>query len=68
MNKPISPTAAEKRGLRPLAGPYSDLETWMIENLCADLRRGGIAYAVVKNHTAFEIWRTGIGWREIKKI
>jgi len=67
MNKPITRTTAEKRGLRPLAGPFSEAEEWMIESLCADLRRGGIAHAVVDNLKSFEVWRTGIGWREIKK-
>jgi len=67
MNKPITRSTAEKRGLRPLAGPFSEAEEWMIESLCADLRRGGIAHAVVDNLKSLEVWRSGIGWREIKK-
>ena len=63
----ITKAQAQKRGLRPLSGPYSEREKWMIENICADLRRGDITHAVIKTENSFEVWRTGIGWRENEK-
>jgi len=60
----MTKTAAAKRGLRPLAGPYSEGELWMVESLCSDLLRGGIVHAVVKTSKAFEVWRTASGWLE----
>jgi|GEM_PF-1099973 len=63
----ITEAQARKRKLRPLAGPYTENEIHMIENLCADLRRGGIVHAVIKTGDTFEVWRTGIGWIEKSK-
>lgn len=50
---------------RPLAGPFTDSDAWMIALIVADLRRGGIAHEVrVLPNGEREIWRSVEGWRE----
>lgn len=62
----MSPDQAEKQGLRPLAGPYRQKESWMIDNVVRDLR--DIQHAIVERTDGLrEVWRTGIGWKEIEK-
>ena len=34
------------QGFTAMAGPYSEKETWMIDNVLRDLEAGGIAYFV----------------------
>lgn len=62
----MSPYQAEQQGLRPLAGPYSPKESWMVDNVLRDLR--DIEHAIVDRANGLrEVWRTGIGWKEIEK-
>ena len=54
---------------RPLAGPFTDGETWMIGNIVADLRRGGIPCEVrVLPNGEREVWRSVAGWQEVIDI
>ena len=39
--KTLKPAEAERKGLRPLAGPYCAREDWMAQNVMLDMRRGG---------------------------
>jgi len=60
----MSPETAEKKGLRPLAGPYRPKEAWMLDNVLRDLR--DIEHAIVERPDGLrEVWRTGIGWKEL---
>lgn len=54
---------------RILAGPFTASESWMLDRIATDLRRGGIAYEVrdLPNGDR-EIWRCGTGWREVIDI
>lgn len=61
---PITSAVAEKKGLRPLAGPYSAKEDWMAENVSRDMRRGGIDHALVEVKGGAEVWRSNCGWRD----
>jgi len=64
---PITPAQAEEQGLRPLAGPYSEAEAWMVKNVQSDMRRGGIAHAVVLAPGGAEVWRASSGWKGVSK-
>jgi len=59
----LKPAAAVKKGLRVLAGPYSTGEAHWAENVCRDLRRGGIDHALVESKRGVEVWRANSGWR-----
>jgi hypothetical protein len=53
---------------RPLAGPFSEAEKPMLENVIADLRRGGVDFRImVTEDDQAEIWRASAGWRELKE-
>jgi hypothetical protein len=53
---------------RPLAGPFSEAEKPMLENVIADLRRGGIDYRIVgAGDNQVEIWRSTQGWRAVEE-
>lgn len=54
--------AKEFTAWRALAGPYREDEQWMLDNVLADLRRGGIKYQVRYTTTGLEVWRDRIGW------
>ena len=60
---PITTQQAEEQGLRPLSGPYTIGQTWMLENVLADMRRGQIEHAVVTTETGTEVWRSNFGWK-----
>ena len=50
---------------RPLAGPFTDSDAWIIGQIVADLRRGNIAHEVrVLPNGEREVWRSVEGWRE----
>jgi hypothetical protein len=65
--KPITTTEAEARGLRPLINPCTEAENWIIENVCADMRRGGIDHALVVVPGGLEVWRSNFGFKEHRK-
>ena len=65
--KPITTTEAEARGLRPLINPCNAAENWILENVCSDMRRGGIDHAVVQTQYGLEVWRSNFGFREAMK-
>jgi len=67
MNAPITSTEAETRGLRPLINSCTEAENWIIENVCSDMRRGGIDHAVVAVNDGMEVWRSNYGFREASK-
>lgn len=51
--------------LRPLAGPFTKAEAWMLANVITDLDRGGIKWKLVPvGDDCVEIHRSNIGWRE----
>jgi len=53
---------------RPLAGPYAESEKWMLENVIADLRRGGIDLRIVGiGNQQVEIWRSTHGWLAVEE-
>jgi hypothetical protein len=47
---------------KALAGPYRDDEQWMLDNVLADLRRGGIKFLVRYTASGLEVWRDKVGW------
>ncbi len=66
--KLISPTIAEEQSFRILSGPYSESEHWMVANVMADMRRGGIPAAVVSRSDGdVEVWRTTSGFKELTR-
>jgi hypothetical protein len=65
--KSITTTEAEGRNLRPLINPCNAAENWILENVCADMRRGGIDHAVVQVPGGLEVWRSTYGFREARK-
>jgi len=53
---------------RPLAGPFSEAEKPMLQNVIADLRRGGIDFRIVgAGNQQVEIWRSTLGWRAVEE-
>jgi hypothetical protein len=53
---------------RPLAGPYTEAEKWMLENVIADLKRGGIDFRIVGiGNQQVEIWRSTQGWLAVEE-
>ena len=41
-----------------MAGPYAPQERWMLENVCADMRRGEIDFVIVSGrYDGLEVWR-----------
>lgn len=67
VGSPITIEQATEQGLRPLAGPYTEAEGWMIENVLLDMRRGVIDHAVVTTEHGPEVWRSNYGWRGVSK-
>lgn len=63
----ITPAEAQARSLRALAGPYREGEHDMIGPVMSDMRRSGIEAAVVRSQYGLEVWRSGIGFREVEK-
>ena len=63
---PLAPIEAEKKGLRPLAGPYTPGEDWMVQNVIGDMRRGGIDCALVEGKEGVEVWRMNSGWKDAR--
>lgn len=63
----LTPSEAEKKGLRPLAGPYTSREDWMAQNVIGDMRRGGIEHALVEENGGVEVWRSNSGWKGVEK-
>ncbi|MEI6535197.1 MAG: hypothetical protein WCN98_07655 [Verrucomicrobiaceae bacterium] len=53
---------AEAQGLRQLTTPCDASEIWIVANVCADMRRGGIAHAVVLAPGGAEVWRSSSGF------
>jgi len=54
---------------RPLAGPFTASEAWIIDRIMADLRRGNIASEVrVLPNGEREVWRSTAGWQEVIDI
>jgi hypothetical protein len=54
---------------RVLAGPYAESEKWMLENVIADLKRGGIDFRIVGiGNQQVEIWRSTQGWLAIEEV
>lgn len=44
-------------------------ERWMIDNVVADLERGGIEHVVRSrpNERGWQVWRTEVGWLDAKQ-
>jgi hypothetical protein len=59
---PISKSSAKRRGLKPLTIAYEIEEYRMMARVMADMRRGGITHAIVRedesNSTALSVWRS----------
>jgi hypothetical protein len=49
---------AREKGYRPLTTKYIPKEQWMLENVLADMRRGGIDHVLVEQDGGVEVWRT----------
>jgi len=59
---------ADLTTFRPLAGPYTKAEAWMMEAVIADLRAGGIAHRIVPlGDDQVEVWRSSAGWRALEE-
>ncbi len=57
----MTETEARGMGLGRLTTPYNlPLEKTMMDNVIADMRRGGIKYALVATKGGTEVWRSGI--------
>ena len=57
----MTETEARGMGLGRLTTPYNlPLEKAMMDNVIADMRRGGIKYALVATRGGTEVWRSGI--------
>jgi len=57
----MTETEARGMGLGRLTTPYNlPLEKAMMDNVIADMRRGGIKYALVATKGGTEVWRSGI--------
>ncbi len=57
----MTETEARGMGLGRLTTPYNlPLEQTMMDNVIADMRRGGIKYALVATRGGTEVWRSGI--------
>ena len=57
----MTETEARGLGLGRLTTPYNlPLEKAMMDNVIADMRRGGIKYALVATKGGTEVWRSGI--------
>jgi len=53
---------------RVLAGPYAEPEKGMLENVIADLKRGGIDFRIVGiGNQQVEIWRSTQGWLAVEE-
>jgi hypothetical protein len=63
----ITTTEAEARSLRPLINPCTEAENWIVENVCADMRRGGIDHAIVETPQGLEVWRSNYGFKKASK-
>ena len=61
---PITAEDAVARGLRPLTRPCNSRDFWMLENVLADMARGGIPAAAVAVPEGVEVWRSNNGWHE----
>jgi len=62
MTASLTPAEAEAQGLRPLTTTCNASEIWILENVCADMRRGGIDHAVVLAPGGLEVWRSSSGF------
>jgi ATP sulfurylase len=49
---------ARAKGYRPLTTKYIKKEQWMLDNVLADMRRGGIDHVLVEQDGGVEVWRT----------
>jgi len=57
----MTETEARSRGFGRLTTPYNlPLEKTMMDNVIADMRRGGIRYGLVATKGGTEVWRSGI--------
>ena len=57
----MTETEARGMGLGRLTTPYNlPLEKAMMDNVIADMRRGGIRYGLVATRGGTEVWRSGI--------
>ena len=57
----MTETEARGMGLGRLTTPYNlPLEKTMLDNVIADMRRGGIRYGLVATRGGTEVWRSGI--------
>ena len=57
----MTETEARGMGLGRLTTPYNlPLEKTMMDNVIADMRRGGIRYGLVATKGGTEVWRSGI--------
>jgi len=65
----LTERTARGLGLGRLTTPYRlPLEKWMLDNVIADMKRGGIKYALVSVGGGVEVWRSGIGVDRRTKI
>lgn len=67
LKAPMSSWDAQAAGYRGLTTLYTASERWMLENVIADMERGGIDYALVGMVDRFdnylvEVWRKGMLW------
>ena len=59
MNKPIEKLLKDQaadQGYRPLAGPYTTEEAWMMWNVIADMSRGNIPFVIVDEDGGESVW------------
>jgi hypothetical protein len=55
--KVITVEEATSRGYHPLTTKYTPKEKWMLDNVLADMRRGGIDHVLVAQDGGVEVWR-----------
>ena len=54
----ITEEAANALRYTRLTNPYTlPGEQWMVDNVCADMRRGGIDHAIVRDRNTVTVWR-----------
>jgi hypothetical protein len=54
----ITPGQARRSGYRPITTGYRlPQEQWMLDNVIADMRRGGIDHQLVDGEIGPEVWR-----------
>jgi len=51
---------AEKKGYAPLTLPHTKGEQWMLNNVIADMRRGGVQFLIVNEPEGLTVFRKGM--------